>query len=138
YATWDAAAAARAAHAAAVIVRALSPLLEQAPASVQRARLREFVIAWRRPIRHDDPLRAPLLRAQSAVLELLADIADAHRKHHDLLWDLGDLSSEIRRWIEGQTFAPETGDPGGVQLLDAAAAQFGEFDVLHLVGLVDG
>lgn len=138
YATWDAAAAARAAHAAAVIVRALSPLLEQAPASVQLARLREFVMAWRRPIRHDDPLRAPLLRAQSAVLELLADIADAHRKHHDLLWDLGDLSSEIRRWIEGQTFAPETGEPGGVQLLDAAAAQFGEFDVLHLVGLVDG
>src|SRR5690606_17788017 len=63
YATWDAAAAARAAHAAAVIVRALSPLLEQAPASVQLARLREFVMAWRRPIRHDDPLRAPLLRA---------------------------------------------------------------------------
>ena len=38
---------------------------------------------------------------------------------------------------KGQTFTPDTGEPG-VQLVDAAAAPFGSFDALHLVGLVDG
>ena len=138
YAAWDAAAASRAAAAAAAVVRNLAPLLDQGRASAQMTRLREFVVAHARPVPHADPLRASLLRAQSAVLSLLAGIADAHRAHHDLLWDLADLSSEVRRWIEARTFAPETGDDGGVQLLDAAAAPFGEFDVVHLVGLVDG
>ena len=43
----------------------------------------------------------------------------------------------IRRWIEGQTFAPRAG-AAGVQLLDAQAARYGEFDEVFLVGLVEG
>ena len=43
----------------------------------------------------------------------------------------------IRRWIEGQTFAPRAGH-AGVQLLDAQAARYGEFDEVFLVGLVEG
>ena len=54
-----------------------------------------------------------------------------------MLWTLGDLAADLRHRIEGQTFTPETGE-AGVQLVDAAAAPFGSFDALHLVGLVDG
>ena len=43
----------------------------------------------------------------------------------------------IRRWIEGQTFAPRAGS-AGVQLLDAQAARYGEFDEVFVVGLVEG
>ena len=43
----------------------------------------------------------------------------------------------IRRWIEGQTFAPRAGT-SGIQVLDAQAARYGEFDEIFLVGLVEG
>jgi ATP-dependent helicase/nuclease subunit B len=43
----------------------------------------------------------------------------------------------IRRWIEGQTFSPRAGS-SGVQLVDAQAARYGEFDEVFLVGLVEG
>ena len=50
---------------------------------------------------------------------------------------LSDIAAMIRRWIEGQTFAPRAGTTG-VQLLDAQAARYGEFDEVFLVGLVEG
>ncbi len=137
YARWDAARAVRAARTGASVIRALTPMLDQAPASVQLERLRGFLMAHLRPVAHHDPLRPRLLRAQQAVLGIVDGLAGAHRVHHDLLWDLADLAAEVRRWIEAETFTPETGD-AGVQLVDAAAAPFGDFDVLHLVGLVDG
>ncbi len=68
---------------------------------------------------------------------IIGGLAEAHRAHHDLLWTLGDLAADLRHRIEGQTFTPDTGEPG-VQLVDAAAAPFGSFDAMHLVGLVDG
>ena len=68
---------------------------------------------------------------------IIGDLADAHRAHHDLLWTLGDLAADLRHRIEGQTFWPDTGE-AGVQLVDAAAAPFGSFDAVHLLGLVDG
>ena len=48
-----------------------------------------------------------------------------------------EVAAMIRRWIEGQTFAPRAG-AAGVQLLDAQAARYGEFDEVFLVGLVEG
>ena len=42
----------------------------------------------------------------------------------------------MRRWIEGQTFAPRTGS-GGVRLLDAAAAPYAQLDAMRIVGLVE-
>jgi RecB family exonuclease len=137
FARWDAARAARAARAAADVIRALAPFDAQAPASQQLDRLRAFVEAHLAPVRHDDPLRERLLRAQQAILAIVTGLAAAHRAHHDLLWTLGDLAADLRHRIEGETFTPATGD-AGVQLVDAAAAPFGEFDALHLVGLVDG
>ena len=51
--------------------------------------------------------------------------------------ELAEVAAMIRRWIEGQTFAPRAG-AAGVQLLDAQAARYGEFDEVFLVGLVEG
>jgi RecB family exonuclease len=50
---------------------------------------------------------------------------------------VAEIAAMIRRWIEGQTFAPRAGATG-VQVLDAQAARYGEFDEIFLVGLVEG
>ncbi len=134
---WDASAAARAARAGASVIRELTPLATADAASVQLERLGGFLERHLSVVEHDDELRPRLLRAQQAVLAIIAGLAEAHRAHHDLLWTLGELAADLRHRIEGQTFTPETGEPG-VQLVDAAAAPFGSFDALHLVGLVDG
>lgn len=136
-ARWDARRAARAASAAAGVIRALAPLDQGAPASVQLARLSAFLEAHAAPVGPGDPLAERLLRARQAIQAILAELADAHREHHDLLWTLGELAAEVRHRIEAETFTPRAGD-GGVQLVDASAAPFGRFDALHLVGLVDG
>ena len=47
------------------------------------------------------------------------------------------VAALIRRWIEGQTFAPRTGE-AGVHVVDAASARFGRFEHVQLAGLVDG
>ena len=47
------------------------------------------------------------------------------------------MSAAIRRWLGSQTFAVSSGDPG-LQIVDAQAARFGEFEVVQLVGLIDG
>ena len=47
------------------------------------------------------------------------------------------VSAAIRRWLGSQTFAVSTGEPG-LQIVDAQAARFGEFDDVQLVGLIDG
>ena len=137
FARWDPAGAARAARAGARAMRLLAPLAGKAPASRQLECLAGFLRACRRPVAHDDPLRARLLRAEQAIAGLIEGLAAAHRVHHDLLWSAADLSTDLRHHIERHTFTPETGEPG-VQLVDAAAAPFGDFDALHLVGLVDG
>lgn len=137
FARWDASGAARAARAGASVIRELTPLATADAASVQLERLGGFLDGHLRVVAHDDPLRPRLLRAQQAVLAIIGGLAEAHRVHHDLLWTLGDLAADLRHRIEGQTFTPDTGEDG-VQLVDAAAAPFGSFDALHLVGLVDG
>ncbi|MBK5298061.1 MAG: PD-(D/E)XK nuclease family protein [Vicinamibacteria bacterium] len=137
FARWDPSGAARAARAGASVIRELTPLGTADAASVQLERLGGFLDGHLRVVAHDDPLRPRLLRAQQAVLAIIGGLAEAHRVHHDLLWTLGDLAADLRHRIEGQTFTPDTGEDG-VQLVDAAAAPFGSFDALHLVGLVDG
>ena len=72
-----------------------------------------------------------------AILTILDALADAHRRHHDLHWTIDELSATVRRAVESETFAPARGR-AGVRLLDAAAAPFGDFESLHLAGLVDG
>ena len=47
------------------------------------------------------------------------------------------MSAAIRRWLGAQTFAIPSGDHG-LQIVDAQAARFGEFDDVQLMGLVEG
>ncbi len=137
FARWDAVGAARAARAAASAIRQLTPLADPAPASRQLGRLATFLRAHRKGIGDDDPLRDRLLRAEEALLAIIDGLAAAHRAHHDLLWDHGELAADLRHHIEQHTFAPDAGG-SGVQLVDAVAAPFGDFDALHIVGLVEG
>jgi RecB family exonuclease len=78
------------------------------------------------------------LRVRAAVLSALEALADAYA-HHDAsasgtLWD---LAPAIRRWLGGQTFAPRA-RRGGIQLVDAPAAPYGEFDEVQLLGVIEG
>ena len=134
---WSSARAAHAARSAAAVVRALSPLAIEQPASVLLTTLSEFLGAFSRPIVLDDPLRERRLRARRAVLGILDGLSTSHRDHHDLRWKVDELAGTVRRWIESETFTPQAGE-AGVLLVDRAAAPFGDFDDLHLVGLVEG
>jgi ATP-dependent helicase/nuclease subunit B len=134
---WDTDGAARGATAAASIVRALVPLAGPQPASAALDVLRRFLDQFAAPIAAADPLAERLQRARAGVLSILDALAEAHRRHHDLHWGIDELSATVRRRVESETFTPVRGD-SGVQVVDAAAAPFGDFESLHLVGLVDG
>jgi RecB family exonuclease len=81
-------------------------------------------------------IREQHLRARAAVLGALALLRDAHARFDGRPLAIPDLVATVRRWIEGQTFAPRTGREG-VLLLDAPAAAFAVVDAVRLVGLVE-
>jgi RecB family exonuclease len=76
------------------------------------------------------------IRARAAVLGALDDLARALRRHDDRHRAHDDLTALIHHQIEARTFAPRRGRRG-VHLVDGAAARFGRFDHVHLVGLVE-
>ena len=126
--------AARAAVAAAGELRAL---VDKERPSVQLDALLAFLDAHDRIPDIGDPLRERHLRARRAVLSAIHGLRRAHQYLDDSPIELSSVAAMIRRWIEGQTFAPRAGHTG-VQLLDAQAAKYGEFDEVFLVGLVEG
>ena len=126
--------AARAAVAAADELHALA---DSRPPSLQLDALLGFLAAHDRIPRPDDVLHERHLRARKAVLSAIHRLRNAHADLDDEPADLVSIAAMIRRWIEGQTFAPRAGD-AGVQLVDAQAARYGEFDEVFLVGLVEG
>lgn len=83
-----------------------------------------------------DEWHARHLRVRAAVLSALESLACAHRKHDDAPLEVGELAGTVRRWIEGQTFSPRTGQ-GGVALFDAPAAAYADADEVCLIGLVE-
>jgi ATP-dependent helicase/nuclease subunit B len=76
-------------------------------------------------------------RARGAILGTLIALRDGWARFDDTPVDSDVVAALIRRSIEVQTFAPRTGD-SGVHLADAWSARFGDFDEVHLAGLVDG
>jgi ATP-dependent helicase/nuclease subunit B len=84
-----------------------------------------------------DPLRERHLRARRAIISAIQSLRRAHESLDDTPVGIVEVAGMIRRWIEGQTFAPRAGT-SGVQVLDAQAARYGEFDEIFLVGLVEG
>ncbi len=124
----------RAARAAAAIREALHPYRTGTTATRVRT-IAAFLRRHERTLEEDAPARDRHLRARAAVLGILDGLADACAT--DEANDGGDdPTSWIRHAIEAQTFAPRRG-VAGVHLVDAAAARFGEFDHVHLVGLVE-
>ena len=127
----------RAAQAAAAAAGELRALAEKTRPSIQLDALLAFLEKHDRTPGVGDPLRERHLRARRAVLSAIHGLKRAHQHLDDSPVELADVAAMIRRWIEGQTFAPRAGH-AGVQLLDAHAARYGEFDEVFLVGLIEG
>ena len=77
-------------------------------------------------------------RARAGVLAAITGLVAGYQRHDPgASGTVHDLSAAIRRWLGAQTFAIRSGG-GGVQIVDAQAARFGEFDDVQLMGLVEG
>ena len=118
------------------IARELESLRARISVSEHLAVLRAFLA------RYDngpsvDSLRVRHLRARGAVMATIAALRDAHGRFDDAPVEFDEVAALLRRWIDGQTFAPRTGD-SGVHVLDSASAPFGDFEYLQCAGLVDG
>ena len=123
----------RAAQVLGEVARELVPLRSDAPCAEHLTVLLSFVA------RHE-ALPGPderYLRARAAILGLLRGLRDAYARFDSTPVEFDRVAALVRRWIEGQTFAPRTGE-SGVHLVDAASAPFGDFDLVQLAGLVDG
>jgi RecB family exonuclease len=126
----------RAARAAADAVRELAPFQSAARASDQILTIAAFLRSRQEGPGPDDPWRESYLRARAAVLGPLDGLADAYQRHDDRPRSAETLVAAIRHEVERQTFSPARARTG-VHLVDAVAARFGEFEHVHLVGLVE-
>jgi len=112
----------------------LAPLAEARPLVDHVDRLRAFLD------RHDraQPDNERRDRVRAAVVLALSGLAEAYRRHDPgASGTVTDLSAAIRRWLGAQTFAIRTGE-GGLQVVDAQSARFGDFDDVQVMGLVEG
>jgi len=127
--------AARAGRTAARVARELAPLLDSSPGSVHLSALAQFLDRHDRA-RADSAWDERRGVAREAIRSALESLARAHRDHDDRHVPFAAVAATLRRWIEGQTFNPRTGT-AGPHLVDAAAARYGDFDEVRIVGLVD-
>jgi RecB family exonuclease len=118
------------------IARELAPLKAAAPAAEHLQVLLTFLEAHESPAVPEESLRARHLRARGAVLATLGALRDAYARFDSAPVDGDEVAALVRRWIEGQTFAPRSGDEG-VHVVDADSARFGRFDHVHIAGLVE-
>jgi RecB family exonuclease len=116
----------------------LLPFRESRQPSVQIRSILDFLRRHEPAPDDDHPWRDRHLRARAAVHLALESLAAAFARHDDTPRPRADedIASRIRHAIEAQTFTPRRGD-SGVHLVDAVAARFGEFDHVHVVGLVE-
>ena len=127
----------RAATVLADAVQQLLPLRDPAPVAAHLGVLLHFLAARENLPAADDPVRSRHLRARGAILATLTVLRDAYARFDPSPVDFDSVAALVRRWIEGQTFAPRSGDRG-VHIVDAASAPFGNFDDVQVAGLVDG
>jgi RecB family exonuclease len=125
----------RAARAAVAAKAALDRHCSAPSASEQVDALAAFLRAHERPMGDEAGDDRPK-RARAAVLSVLDDLAAAFARHDDRQRGHEDLAAIIHHALEARTFMPRRGE-GGVHLLDAVTARFGEFDDVYLVGLVE-
>jgi len=98
--------------------------------------LLDFISSHERVPASDEAWYERHMRARGAVLSALEMLRDAHAHQDPDRLTIAELSNAVRRWIDGQTFSPRTGD-AGVRLLDAHAAPYADVDELRIVGLVE-
>jgi RecB family exonuclease len=115
----------------------LAPLRAPAPVADHLAVVSGFLTRHERLPDAADPLRARHLRARGAVMTSIASLRDAHARYDPEPAEFDEVAALLRRWIEGQTFAPRTGSTG-VHVVDSASARFGAFEYVQLAGVVDG
>jgi RecB family exonuclease/inactivated superfamily I helicase len=127
----------KAARAAVDAAAELHILTEEARPSAQLDALIAFLDCHDRVSGMVDNLRERYLRVRADILGALRDLRQAYLRFDDSPVDFMKVAATVRRWIEGRTFAERSGD-AGVQLLEAHAARYGEFDEVFLVGLVEG
>src|SRR4030095_16114568 len=129
-------AASRAARAAACAREALATYRTAACGSAQIRTIATFLRAHERPmpVRTSADRAARQSRARAAVLGVLEGLAEALERHDDTPRDPYELISLVHHAIEARTFAPAR-TTGGVCLVDAVAARFGDFPHVHCVGL---
>jgi RecB family exonuclease len=119
------------------IADALDPLRTPAPAAEHLDRLLTFLERHSAMVADAGPWESRARRARAAIHGVLAVLRDEYRRFDAMPVDFEQVMAQVRRWIESHTFAPRTGS-GGVQVLDAESAGFGDFDYVQLAGLVDG
>jgi RecB family exonuclease len=147
------------------VVRELAPLRSLLPVAQHLAIAAAFIARHERLPEPDAPYRARHLRARAAILGELHALRDAYARFDTTPVTFDEAAALVRRRIELHTFADgasradaplsgvsadETASTalsphalqgsraGGVHLLDAGSARFGEFDVVQLAGVVDG
>jgi RecB family exonuclease len=125
------------------VVRELAPLRFQAPVSEHLERLLTFLTLHGRSEEQGPPHadhgmdNSRARRARGAILGTLVALRDGWARFDDAHVDSDVVAALVRRRIEVQTFAPRAGD-SGAHLVDAWSARFGDFDEVHLAGVVDG
>jgi RecB family exonuclease len=118
------------------LAQELLPLRSPAPVADHLAVISGFLLAHESSDVPEEALRARHLRARGAVLTTLNALRDAYARFDPQPVSADDVAALVRRWLEGQTFAPQTGDDG-VHVVDADSARFGEFEHVHIAGLVE-
>jgi len=132
----DVSRARRAAITAGAAARELEPFRAAARGSVQVETIVAFIRKHERAGLDSGPAADRWARARAAVLGAIDDLAQALARHDDEVTDPDALTSLIHHALEARTFAPRRGR-AGAHVIDAVAARFGEFDHVHLVGLVE-
>ncbi|HEX5070014.1 MAG TPA: PD-(D/E)XK nuclease family protein [Vicinamibacterales bacterium] len=126
----------RAGRAAAGVASALRAFHDGPDAASQVRSLSSFLRLNERLPGESEPWQPRHLRARAAVLAALDGLADAFARHDNARRPDEDITAAVHHAIEAQTFTPRRGT-AGVHLVDAVAARFGEFDHVHVVGLVE-
>ncbi len=127
----------RAARAAADSRDALRPFREASTASAQLEAIAGFLSRHERGLRVEErDLESRHARARAAVHGALRQLSEACARHADHPREPEHLTAAIRHALEAQTFTPRRGR-GGVHLVDSIAARFGDFDHVHVAGLVE-
>ncbi|MGD9906869.1 MAG: PD-(D/E)XK nuclease family protein [Vicinamibacterales bacterium] len=126
-----------AARVAADAAATLAPLVGPQQVAALMTGVLTFLDRYLRPLAADDPLADHETRVRAAVLGACRALQAAYAAYDpDAELDITGAAAAIRRWLGAQTFAPATGD-GGVQIVDAATAPYGDFDEVQIVGLID-